>query len=121
MHNVALNQHFKARRHEKQVFLPDHPVHDEHVAQKSHHADDGVESRDADRCDQAPGAPGRTPRPGAVLQPVARLLVREGGVVSDDGVEVGQVELSSRDGVRLHAAEAAALSAPAAVLLTTVT
>lgn len=40
--------------------LPDHPVHDEDVAQKSHHANDGVESRDGDGYDYTTGAPHRT-------------------------------------------------------------
>ena len=100
------------------MFLPDHSVHDEDVAQKSHHANDGVESRDGDGYDYPPGAPHRTLLLllGVVLQPVAHqaaLLVREGDIERDDGVEVGQGELRSRDGVRFHAA---ALSTLAAVL-----
>ncbi|KAA8586051.1 hypothetical protein FQN60_007620 [Etheostoma spectabile] len=85
--------------------LPDHPVHDEDIAQKSHHANDGVESRDGYGNDQTPGAAHRSPLPGVVLQPLphqAVLLVRERDVEGDDGVQVGQGERTSRDRVRLH-------------------
>lgn len=100
--------------------LPDHPVHDEDVAQKSHHANDGVESRDGYGYDQTPGAPHRSPLPGVVLQPLAHqavLLVRERDVEGDDWVKVGQGERSSRDRVRLHAAAAARSTRAAGYLL----
>lgn len=105
----------------QQQCLPDHPVHDEDVTQKSHHANDGVESRDGYGYDYTPGAPHRTLLLGVVLQPVAHqaaLLVREGDIEGDDGVKVGQGELSSWDRVRLHAAAGAALSTLPVVLKT---
>lgn len=98
---------------QNQQRLPDHPVHDEDVAQKSHHANDRVERRDGYGYDYTRGAPHRTLLLlllGGVQQPVphqAALIVREGDIIRDDGVEVGQGELSSRDRVRLHAAATA--------------
>lgn len=95
------------KQQQQQQCLPDHPVHDEDVAQKSHHANDGVESRDRYGYDNTPGVPQRTLLLGVVLQPVAHqaaLLVREGDIEGDDGVQVGQRELSSWHRVRLHAA-----------------
>lgn len=87
--------------------LPDYSVHDEDVAEKSHHADNGVERRDGYGYDYTPGAPRRILLLGVVLQPVAHqvaLLVWEGDIKGDDGVKVGQGELSSGDRVGLHAA-----------------
>lgn len=105
----------------KQQCLPDHPVHDEDVAQKSHHANDGVQSRDGYGYDYTPGALHRTLLLGVILQPVAHqaaLLVRKGDIEGDDGVKVGQGELSSRDRERFHAVSSAALSALPVVLKT---
>lgn len=93
--------------------ISDHPVHDKDVAQKSHHANDGVESRDGYGYDYTAGAPHWTLLLGVVLHPVthqATLLVREGDIKGDDGVKVGQGELSSGDRVRLHAAALFTLS-----------
>lgn len=70
------------------AYLPDHPVHDEDVTQKSHHADDRVESRYGDGYGDTRGAAHRTLLLGVVLQPVSHLLVRECDIEGDDGVKV---------------------------------
>ena len=41
--------------------LPDHPVHDEHVPQQSHHTDEGVQGRDAHGDDDTWSVPGCSP------------------------------------------------------------
>lgn len=104
----------------KSKCLPHYPVHDEDVAQKSHHANDGVESRDGYGYDNTPGTPHRTLLLGVVLQCVAHqagVLVREGDIEGDDRVKVGQRQMSAGDRERLHA-EAAALSTLSVVLKT---
>lgn len=95
-------------RDKEAAFLPHHPVHDQDVAQESHHADDWVESRDGDGDDEPARAPHGTGRLRLVAgaQPGA-LLVCEGDVEGDDRVEVGQRELRPRHCERLHVSAAA--------------
>lgn len=84
-------------------YPPDHPVHDEHVSQQPHDADERVERSDGHGYDHPRRATHRPPLLGQVLQPAA--LVRERHVVGDDGVQVGQRQLSSGDRERLHGAK----------------
>lgn len=99
---------------EEERRLPDHPVHDQDVPQKSHHADDGVQSRDGDGDGDPRGAAPRNLLPAGVLQPPRRLFIQECDVEGDDGVKVGQGELRPRHRDRLH--DAAARSAEAELL-----
>lgn len=97
------------QKREEDRRLPDHPVHDQDVPQKSHHADDGVQSRDGGGDGDPRGAAPRNLLPAGVQQPLRRLFVRECDVEGDDGVKVGQGELRPRRRDRFH--DAAARSA----------
>ncbi|GAA6081888.1 uncharacterized, partial [Tachysurus ichikawai] len=76
--------------------LPDHPIHHKDVPEKSHDADDGVESSNGHsyyhpRCSFR----------GVLFSLVLSIrnegchIVRKGDIVRDDGVKVGNVSISS--------------------------
>lgn len=82
--------------------LPDHSIHDEDVAKKSHDADHGVERSDGDGYDDPCGT-----LHGVLLGVVlsvrdeAHHVVRERDIEGDHGVEVRQLRSPGRGG-RLH-------------------